>query len=401
MAVIFIPGIKATELLDTTQPGQPPCWPPEAAPAGSMPHDPWALALETELTDDQSRRLQPGQVLAHVSAPLLHALRADLAPQPVHAFAYDWRLPLETTARQLQQTMSEIRARERRAGRPQTISFVTHSMGGLLLRTALALEPDPTAFSGVDRIVFIAPPFRGTLASTAALVVGESDSPAGGPPLRKILRGFPAVYQLTPSWSDAAVNEAGDPVDLFDADNWQLSTRQAQSFRTDFLRQAEVLHRGDAARHSGHDSVSMLSDTTLATAADRILIIGGSGHMTPRTLPVLTNNAPNPGWFDFAHMTHAELGDERVWLGSAAVPGVPLAAFGNCPAHGLLCRDERIIHLTSRWLRRQSARRVTARHAGDAVTRDETVFDAWDGNDATLSTHVADANATAVRTSPP
>jgi hypothetical protein len=262
-------------------------------------------------------------------------------------------------------------------------------MGGLLLRSALALRERREPFADVARIVFIAPPFRGALGAPFALVAGETDAWFGtGPGYRKVARGFPSVYQITPSWPGAAVDEDGGDLDLFDPTNWQANVARGKTFRPDFLRNGEAFVRADHARHGGHSGAPMLSDTALAEAADKVLIICGSGKPTPRALPVLTRNQDNPNWFDFAHMAIGTHGDGRVWMASAAIKGVTLAAFADSGEHALLCRDERIAHLATRWLANDSAAMLRPRRAGDPVKRRQHFFKPWDGALASLDRHV-------------
>ncbi len=389
MAIIFIPGIKGTELIDAYALDHPGAWPREGALPGDMIADPRRFSLAPG-DAGAAHRLEAGRVVARLCAPLIHTLRATLAPRPVHAFGYDWRQRLEDSARRLCLFMDEIVEHERRAGRPGTLGFVTHSMGGLLLRSALTLRQRTDPFEGIDRVVFIAPPFRGALGSTFALVAGETDEWLGiGPAYRKIARSFPAVYQMTPSWPGAAHNEDGTALDLFDAATWQAGVARGTSFRADLLRDAEAFVRGPAARHGGHSAAPMLDDAALAGAADKVLVVCGSGEPTPTALPVLTRNAPHPNWFDFEHMRMDPLGDGRVALRSAAVPGVPLAAFRDTGLHAVTCRDDRVIALTSSWLAGRGAPRLAPRTPDEPVSRDMGHFSAWNGTLDSLADHVA------------
>ncbi len=390
MAIIFIPGIKGTELVDAHALDRPVRWPVEGALPGDMIEDPRVFALDADDDAGAAGRLEPGRVVSRVCAPMIHALRADHAPAPVLAFGYDWRLPLEHSARRLLHFMDEVSASEKHAGRTAQLEFVTHSMGGLLLRSALALRNRRDPFDGIGRVVFVAPPFRGALGTTFALVAGENDEWLGiGPAYRKIARGFASVYQMTPSWPGAAHDEDGHPLDLFDPQCWQANVATGGSFRPDLLRDAEAFVRGADARHGGHSDAPMLDDAALAAAADKVLVICGSGLPTPCAMPVLTRNAPHPYWFDFAHMRTETLGDGRVWLPSAAVAGVTLAAFEHAGLHALLCRDERVVCLTSRWLASGEAPRLAPRTPDQPVQRAERHFDRWDGRPDSLPAHVA------------
>lgn len=384
MAVIFIPGIKGTELVDTYPLRWPQRW-------STRVGDPLPLALVEGRHDAAADHwVQPGRVIPEFYASCIRKLREWLAPEPVYAFGYDWRLPMEASAQRLANLLDEVRARERLAGRSLQPRFVTHSMGGLLLRSALAMRNRRDPFADVGRTVFIAPPFRGSIGAPYALVAGEVDAMFGtNQDQRHIVRGFPSVYQMTPSWPGAAVAEDGADVDLFDPANWQANVRDGAEFQPAFLRNAEALVRGRRARHAGRSQAPMLADAAMAGAADKVLIICGSGRPTPCALPVLTRNRPNPNWFDFANATMDTRGDGRVWLPSAAVKGVRLAAFTDSGEHGMLCRDARVVNLTSAWLQGRGAPMLQPRRAGDPLRRKRRQFPAWDGQPDSFERHIA------------
>lgn len=390
MAIIFIPGIKGTELVDAYALHQPSRWPMEGALPGNMIEDVAQFALGPTDGHAAPRHLAPSRVVSRPCAQLILALRARFAPEPVFAFGYDWRQPLERSARHLASFLSEVAESERESGRTARLRLVTYSMGGLVLRSALTLRGPGDPLGNVDRIVFIAPPFHGSLGSIFALVAGEVDPWLGiGPVQRKTARTFASVYQMTPSWAGAAVNEDGEELDLYDEENWQRNVVQGASFQAETLRNAEAFVRGAGMHHGGHSDAPMLDDATLAEASDQVLVICGSGELTPCTLPVLTRNAPNPNWFDFASMRLDAHGDGRVWMPSAAIPGVRLAAFADSGGHALVCRDERVIALTSRWLAGHEAMRLSPRGPHDPLRRAEATFDAWDGTLDSLDRHVA------------
>ncbi len=389
MAIVFIPGIKGTELVDTYPLDHPRRWPMPGTRPGDMIESPREFALVDGRHDTDGHWMQPSRVIHQICGPMIHKLRTQLAPEPVYAFGYDWRKPLEDAALRLARMLEDVVARERAAGRAPELGFVTHSMGGLLLRSALLLRRRRDPLADVGRIVFIAPPFRGAIGSPFALVAGETDDWFGtGPDYRKVTRGFPSVYQMTPSWPAAAVDEDGRELDLFDPANWQANVARGESFRPGFLRDAEAFVRGRKARHGGRSPAPMLGDAALAAAADKVLVICGAGLPTPCALPVLTRNAPNPNWFDFAHMTIDARGDGRVWMPSAAIKGVTLAAFAGGGEHSLLCRDERVTRLTALWLSGQRAVALKPRTPHDPVRRRRHRFRPWDGRIESLDQHI-------------
>ncbi|RAP58391.1 hypothetical protein [Oleiagrimonas sp. MCCC 1A03011] len=391
MAIVFLPGIKGSELVDTYPMDWPHRWSLEDMAIGDVLEDPLDFSLAEGRYDAQDGHwMRPSRLLHYAYGAIVSKLRAWKQPEPVYTFSYDWRKPLEMSAAALVRAMDELTGRERAAGRSGELQFVTHSLGGLLLRSALALRNTRDPFAGVGRIVFIAPPFRGAIGAPYALVVGEKDGWFGtDEDYRRIARTFPSVYQMTPSWTHAAVDEDGRDVDLFDPGRWQASVRDKSEFQSRFLRDAEAFIRGRRARQKGHSNAPMLSDAALARAADKVLVLCGAGQPTHHTLPVQTNNPRNPNWFDFAHAAADMHGDGRVHLLSAALKGVTLAAFDDAGEHALLCRDERVTNLTSLWLEGRKALKMTRRGPQHSVDRPgRSHFEPWDGKPSSFAAHI-------------
>jgi hypothetical protein len=392
MAIVFIPGIKGSELDDSYPLDWPTRWSLKDMVVGEVFDSP----LDLQLTDGRydsgnGHWMQPTRIIRYAYAAMLGKLRSWKSPEPVYTFSYDWRKSLELSARRLAEFLDEVQGRERALGRTAELSFVTHSMGGMLLRSALPLRNAHEPFAGVGRIVFVAPPFRGSIGAPYALVVGEKDGWFGtDEDYRRIARSFPAVYQMTPFYPGAAVDENGKDVDLFDAGNWQANVRDGNEFESRFLTEAEAFLRGAASRHGGKSKAPMLSDEMLATAADRILILCGAGKPTPRSLPVQRANTSNPNWFDFAASVMDIQGDGRVHFLSAAVTGVPFAAYSNSGDHALLCRDERVTNTISMWLEGKSPMKMTRRGPGDNAVRSAGAgFPAWNGAEDSFDRHIA------------
>jgi esterase/lipase superfamily enzyme len=67
---------------------------------------------------------------------------------------YDSRLPIDSIARRLYR---EIAARPA----TDTVSFVTHSMGGIIVRALLEISAREAGLPPINRIVMVAPPNRG------------------------------------------------------------------------------------------------------------------------------------------------------------------------------------------------------------------------------------------------
>jgi len=266
-------------------------------------------------------------------------------------------------------------------------------MGGLLLRSALGLRR-PRSFDGIGRVVFVAPPFRGSCDTTRVLIAGEKNGWFGhSEDFRKLARGFQSVYQLLPSYAGALINQAGgEHLDAFDTACWQKNVVRATTFRPDFVANAEAFIRGGRARHGGESAAPMLSERALRNHSEQLLVLLSVGHETLRQIPVDCDNRANPNWFDFAGARSDDLGDGRVHLRSAALKGVTLAAYRGAKMHGMMCRDETIINSTAMWLQQGKLIKMRPRTARDRVRRSKRKTDyfmSWDGRQGSLSSHIA------------
>jgi hypothetical protein len=264
-------------------------------------------------------------------------------------------------------------------------------MGGLLLRSALGLRK-PNPFEGIGRIVFIAPPFRGSCDIPKVLIAGEKNGwLSDQEDFRKLARSFPSVYQLIPAFPKAAVDESGNELDLFDFKNWQANVAQKGKLNETFLANAEAFRRGTQATQGGASDAPMLPDDELRQHADDTLVLMSVGYPTVYQIPVLTQNPPNRNWFDFEHALSDLRGDERVHLRSAAIEGIPLAAYRGADSHGTVCRDYLIIRSAATWLKGQRLFKMKPRTAKDSVARRaKSYFEPWDGQKDSLDGHIVD-----------
>ena len=388
MATILIPGIKGSELTDS----YPLDWPVRWSLEDMMFGDAFENPLDFELLDGRyersdGHRMLPSRPIRFAYGEMVGKLRAWHPHEPLYVFTYDWRRPIEHAAAKLVAFCEELAGRERALGRNSDLNFVTHSMGGLVLRSALGLRNAAAPFEGIGRVVFIAPPFRGTIAAVQMLVAGERDGWFGtDEDYRKIARSFPSVYQLTPWHDGCAIDEDGGAVDLHDARHWQANVRDGNGgFDARFVSAARDFAFGGAA-----STAPLVADDVLAANADRVLILQSAGYDTMRQLPVQTRNPSNPNWFDFAGSAKDKLGDGRVHLSSAAIRGVTLAAYAGAADHGRVCRDTRVINTVSLWLEGKRALKMAPRSPEHSVARrGRSYFGAWDGDPATLADHIS------------
>jgi hypothetical protein len=136
-------------------------------------------------------------------------------PGGVIEFPYDWRGDLVVTAELLGK-----RLRRELGPDPDKwhVTPITHSMGGLVVQIAIANDDLPPA--GIDKIVHIASPFKGSASAFKSLfdfldfplieALFDYEYGKDARLAKQVLRGamqtFPSVYQLLPPESEAFID---------------------------------------------------------------------------------------------------------------------------------------------------------------------------------------------------
>lgn len=226
--VIVIPGITASDLEDD--------YPLRTDTIWSMVFNKEYEKISLHPDDLRYEAIEPARVfpgrIFEIYNDLIKALRHELSPRadrptPVFAFPYDWRADIRITAQRLGAFVEEVLARTRLlkhyAGAENLrVDLVGHSMGGLVISEYLS------QFQGrarAGKVVTIGTPFLGAVEAVVKITTGMSLLSGDAPTEREreTARVTPAVYQLLPSYTGAAVDNQFNPVDLFDPGNMQPS----------------------------------------------------------------------------------------------------------------------------------------------------------------------------------
>lgn len=151
----------------------------------SMDHVPGQVApAKTSLKRGVS--IRPGHVLE---------VAYNQVPGSFNHFLYDWRADLRHNAALLRDFLVERKP----AGSRWNV--VGHSQGALLVVLASKLFPNRSAFAEVvASVILVGAPLAGTVNAVCAILEGDQMGEAASPAFRKILRTWPALYQMMPSW---------------------------------------------------------------------------------------------------------------------------------------------------------------------------------------------------------
>lgn len=169
----------------------------------SMEHSPGQLA-------PRKTSLKPG-----ISLSPGHVLRVayNQIPSDFNDFLYDWRGDLRYSAEQLRDYIVQ---RQPTGGK---WNLVGHSQGSLLIVLASKLMATPNEFANhVATATMVAGPLAGTLNAAQAMLVGDNAGARLAPVMRKVIRTWPAIYQMLPAWKSVRKDD-GTPV----ADSRQLT----------------------------------------------------------------------------------------------------------------------------------------------------------------------------------
>jgi pimeloyl-ACP methyl ester carboxylesterase len=262
--VIVVPGITATSLVDD--------YPLKADQLWSMVFNKEYERIALHPDDLRYEAVEPAHVVPRQLFPiyedLIKALRYELSsradkPTPVFAFPYDWRMDMAATASRLGAFVDEVLARTRllhhyEGADDLKVDLVGHSMGGLLICEYLSQYGKR---SKTGKIVTIGTPFSGSIEAIVKITTGMSLLTGSEPKEREreASRVTPALYQLLPSFDEAVIDAAGDPVDIFDPGNMQPSIVKSL---TEFVRLYSV-----GTRSKDRDSKAReILDDLLSTA---------------------------------------------------------------------------------------------------------------------------------------
>ncbi|MFJ9822187.1 lipase family alpha/beta hydrolase [Streptomyces sp. NPDC101151] len=300
------------------------------------------------LTDIDPRfKVEPVTVAPTYTGFLAAAMRR---PNLSHrTFAYDWRKPLHVSADKLHDRITTTPAD---ASHGQPVHLVAHSMGGLVVRTALMRHPD--LWNRIGKIVFLGTPHYGSPSIGGYLknhlwgfdklaLLGRYLSRDTFRSLHGVMSLLPAPTGVYPGTEETEPGTEYDHpcanFDLYDASAWHLDLSTPQELALQDILNAAAQHHRDlnewhlALDQNQRDRMTVIAGTGLKTlfrlAYNRRL--GFLWHHMERT----TARTP--------HNPHGE-SDGRVPLASAQLPYIAETRYthtehGKLPDHAAVQND--------------------------------------------------------------
>ncbi|MBN1102109.1 MAG: alpha/beta hydrolase [Deltaproteobacteria bacterium] len=323
--IIFVPGIKGTTLSDHYPLDHQIVY-NAATDKLVFNFDPVMLDEAGRFDRDLDRLIYEHEAISLVYGEMVSELRESLPLDDqkkeyakVYVFPYDWRYPIALNARRLSQFVDLILAKTNAhpiykdgGFRVKKVNIVAHSMGGCI---AKHYATNLGAYDKVQKLVMLASPLRGSLDALKTLVMGETwffdwFIRKG---LRKLARTLPGVYDLLPfdgyssqtgkiKWPKAALTRDDEPLDIFDASQWQANVVSQIS--------AKVLKRHLGNTFAYYEKAADFPDPF----REDVLMVYGKGENTFRHVTARGNGGSVE--LDFP------TGDESPAIGDGVVPAV-------------------------------------------------------------------------------
>lgn len=356
-AIIFVPGIKGTKLVETNRANFDTIW------SGIQSNFETIEDLELSYESNGERYDQkidtliaPGEIEELAYAEFLRDLNTD---KPVYIFNYDWRQSAQKNGALLAQFVDRLieKSKAAKLANPKQtefkkFDFITHSLGNLLVRYYIKHH----GFAKINRIVFTVPPFKGAIDIASAALIGEGFFPNVKAKMRKLIRVCPGALELLPNYDGASRFDSGSSThNFYNFKHWQANATDMGGNKK--KRSLAERFRGalkTASRTVNHELCDL---STLPKAErDRILVVVRTGYETPQFIRV-NRKGPPKNLFDFENGLVNKNGDGRVPHGSSCCHWndvttviIEHAFWEKDYSHGFVLKDERVQKLVNRFL---------------------------------------------------
>lgn len=344
---IIIPGIQGTKLVNTNTLNFDTIW--------SSVQSKYETIYDLLLKQDSRFEVNPKSIIERsdvedLSYREIVQVLEYKTNMPVYIFGYDWRLSSQETASRLASYVEYLKQKLC----VKKFNFIAHSMGGTVL--SCYLKQLSNNYDSIDHVIYAACPFKGTIHALIALTVGEGGIRFplfnSNDEFRKIARTFPSVFELCPTFTDAAVFENGTGFDIFNPDHWQSNIGDDDwgMFHTRINQMKTFWDRQNPAMLDLRD----LPDGV----KKKFLILAGVGEKTKHKVIVqpLSPDGRERNFFNFDSPDSEGDGDGAVPLESSAIYKEDLLTLGvkknwtDFSMHALFLNDGRVQTVITRFL---------------------------------------------------
>jgi len=349
-AVIFIPGIKGSKLVETNRAPFDTLWSGIQSSFETIDHLELTLGRNRAYYDERIESIiRAGEIEELAYAEFLRDLDTD---KPRFIFNYDWRYSANYNGARLAEFVDFLIDKSAASASVQkfeTFDFITHSLGNFVLRNYMLRA----GTKRVGKAVLTVPPFKGSIDIVSAALIGEGFFPNVKATIRKLIRGMPGALELLPTYDGASRFKPSGTHSFFNFNHWQGNITGGKA--------AEVAKMKRALADARAVVRGQLLDLATLPAAlrERILIIARHGYeSTYQSVAVYKKGVGGTANFvDLAHARRGAHGDGRVphassccYHGSVKTLMVLDSIWHREYSHGFVLKDERVQKLVNRFL---------------------------------------------------
>ena len=348
-AVIFVPGIKGTKLVETNRAPFDTIW--------SGVQSNFESIEDLELTFSQGGTYFDERIKSVIKAGEIEELAygeflSDLnTTKPVFIFNYDWRMSSTENGERLAVSVDYLAQKSTVSAGVATFKkfdFITHSLGNFVVRNYIHQQ----GMGFVNKIVFTVPPFKGSLDIVVTALIGEGFFPNVKSKIRKLVRTFPGALELLPTYQGVSRFSPSAAHNFFNFNHWQGNVTGPENPNAAKMKQA--------LKESRTTVNSNLLDLSALTSAERkrVLVVARTGYDTFQTVRIKKSdpNAPD-NFVDFENALRNSEGDGRVahassccYFGSVKTLMLEDAFWYRDYSHGFVLKDERVQKIVNRFL---------------------------------------------------
>ncbi|ESU28709.1 hypothetical protein FLJC2902T_13000 [Flavobacterium limnosediminis JC2902] len=229
--IIFIPGIEATNLVDSNTFNFETKWNAYDTLLTSIgttisgPYIEEKLQLNPLYDQNNNVIVERNHIARLPYEKTIRNIAEKYNSDPIYLFGYDWRLSNAVNGKKLAIFLEYLKNKLHKENL-EGFRFVTHSMGALVFSCYLSELNEN--FGDINKVVLCAPPFRGSPYAIIHLIKGDGGVKSflnkifgRDEDIRKVVRTYPSLFELSPWYKNAMLFEDGTTIDLTNINHWQ------------------------------------------------------------------------------------------------------------------------------------------------------------------------------------